>query len=289
MPFNRSGALVALTLALVSAPGTARAAATPAAPPPAPAVAPSKSDDFRITLFAGQQMDRFNPGIAASSNSVAQSGTATGVDFDYHVADIPTGRKSGPRPRVTIGGRLLASHRVLAQDVAMPVDTTAGATAHDSLLIVPDAPTIELDGSFRIAYPVASVAGEPVTAVYFRAESGGLFATQSKGDLLSTTRFGLGFERLSGTFQGSFAEVTRGHNAAFGAAHASGRYTVHVLLQGTLAPTEGSKREHSNLGAFVDLEVDTDNGGGPDGLRALMGLKLDGSGVFDAVRGLIGM
>ena len=96
-------------------------------------------------------------------------------------------------------------------------------------------------------------------------------------------------QRSSTHFAGSFAEVTHGHNAAFGAAHASGRYTVHVLLQGTLAPSEGAHRGHGNLGAFAELEVDTDNAGGPDGLRALMGLKLDGNGVFDAVRGLIGM
>ena len=264
---------------------------------PATAVAPASarvaehanhSDAFRVQIFVAQQIDRFNPGVAASENSVAAGGMATGVGFEFHAADLWLPKKVKSRPQVILAGQLLSAERVLAQSVDTAIDSLTGE-APDSIEVFPDAKSIELMASLRVRYPLVSSGGVPQTGVYFRAESGAVFAEHMTGDLLSITHFGIGFESLSGTFEGSFVEVAKGSNETFGANHSSGRYNVHVLLQGVMPPPEGSRRTRSNLSAFVELEVDTDNQGGPDGVRALLGLKLDGAGLFEGVRGLLGM
>lgn len=257
-----------------------------AAKPATPAA--DHADDFRVQLLLAEQIDRFNPGVAASRSSVAAGGLATGLEFDFHAADFWMPKKVRSKPQLILGGRLLSSERVLAQSVTTEVDTLTGE-APDSVVVFPDAKSVELVGSLRIRYPLASVNGVPQTAIYLRAESGAVFAEHMTGDLLSMTRFGLGFERTAGTFDGSLVEVTMGSNESFGSRFSSGRYTVHVLLQGVMPPPEGSKRTRSNLSGFAELEVDTDNQGGPDGVRALLGLKLDGAGLFDGVRGLLGL
>ncbi len=261
-------------------------AAKPATP--ATSAAADKSDDFRVQLLFAQRIDRFNPGVAASENSVAAGGMATGLEFEFHAANFWMPKSIKARPQLILGGRMLSSERVIAQSVATQIDTLTGQ-APDSVEVFPDAKAVELMASFRIRYPLASAGGVTQTAIYFRAESGAVFAEHMTGDLLSVTRFGLGFERTAGTFSGSFVEVAKGSNETFGANFASGRYNVHVLLQGAMPPPEGSKRTRSNLSAFAELEVDTDNKGGPDGVRALLGLKLDGAGIFEGVRGLVGM
>ncbi len=274
----------ALALASIASlsplPRIAHAAAAPPAPAP--------PDDFHVSLFVAQQIDRFNAGLAASQNAVAAGGMVMGVDVDTRIAEIPVGKKGSARPIISFTGRMLAGERVLAQSVATAIDTLTGI-APDSIEVFPDAKAIEMLAGLRIAYPIQMHAGVPQVAVYFAAETGATFAEHTTGDLLSTTRYGLGFERMAGTFAGSRVEVLTGSNENFGANHASGRYTVHVLIKGSLAATEGATMSRSHLGAFVELEVDTDNKGGPDGVRALMGLTLDGDGVFAAVRGLLGM
>ena len=287
----RALARPAVSVAVLSVILVAPALSQVAKPAPAAAAASSDKnpgDDFRVQLLLAQQIDRFNPGIAASENSVAAGGMATGLEFEFHAADLWMPKKIKARPQLVLGGRLLSSERVIAQSVATAIDTVTGE-APDSIEVFPDAKSIELMASFRIRYPLAVGPGTPQTAVYFRAESGAIFAEHMTGDLLSVTHFGLGFERMAGTFAGSFVEVAKGSNETFGANFASGRYNVHVLLQGVMPPPEGSKRTRSNLSAFAELEVGTDNKGGPDGVRALLGLKLDGAGLFDGVRGLLGM
>ena len=276
-----------IALATIASPSHAQ---TPRPATPAAAHAPEApaADDFRVTLFVAQQIDRFNAGLAASQNAVASGGMVTGVDLHMKVAEIPVSKRSVANPIVVFTGRLLAGERVIAQSVATSIDTLTGE-APDSIVVFPDAKAVEMLAGMRIAYPIQLRAGVPQTAVYLAAETGATFAEHMTGDLLSTTRFGLGFERMAGTFSGSRVEVMSGSNESFGANHASGRYVVHVLIQGALAAAEGTTLQKSHLGAFVELEVDTDNKGGPDGVRALMGLTLDGDGVFAAVRGLLGM
>jgi hypothetical protein len=286
----RAARLSALALVLASSPVSAQPPAPRPAAPPAPvaSAAPAQTEEFRVSLFVAQQLDRFNPGIAASENSVATGGMVAGCDVDFRVSEVWMPKRVRTRPRLEFSGRILAGERVLAQSVATAVDTLTGE-APDSLVVFPDAKSVELVGALRLAYPVHVLAGKPQTAVYLKAETGAVFAEHMTGDLLATTRIGLGFERLAGTFSGSLLEVLNGSNEAFGASHSSGRYTVHVLVRGAIAAAEGSRRVRSHLGAFVDLEVDTDNAGGPDGVRAMMGLTLDGDGLFEAVRGLVGM
>lgn len=289
MRLPRLAALVCPALAgLLTAPLAFAQGARPAAAvtPAVPAAVPH--DDFRLTLFVAQQIDRFNAGLAATQNAVAAGGMVMGADVDMRVAEIPVGKRGSARPLVSFTGRMIAGERVLAQSVETAVDTATGV-APDSIEVFPDAKSVEMLAGLRIAYPIQMLAGVPQTAVYFAAEAGATFAEHMTGDLLSTTRYGLGFERMAGTFSGSRVEVLSGRNESFGANHASGRYTVHVLVKGALAAAEGATLHRSHLGAFVELEVDTDNKGGPDGVRALMGLTLDGDGVFSAVRGLLGM
>jgi hypothetical protein len=284
-PARRALARLATAAAFAVAVSAAIARAD-AAKPAAPAA--GRSDDFRVQLLLAEQIDRFNPGVAASRSSVAAGGLATGLEFEFHAADFWMPKPSQARPQLLLGGRALSSERVLAQSVATAVDTLTGE-APDSVEVFPDAKSVELIGSLRIRYPLASMHGVPQTAIYLRAESGAVFAEHMTGDLLSMTHFGLGFERTAGTFEGSLVEVTLGSNESFGSRFSSGRYTVHVLLQGVMPPPEGSKRTRSNLSGFAELEVDTDNQGGPDGVRALLGLKLDGAGLFDGARGLLGL
>lgn len=277
----------ALSLAATSAAfAQAPRAAAPVTPPAATHA--TAAEAFRVSIFAAQQIDRFNPGIAASENSVASGGMVLGVDLDMHVADVWMPKKVTTRPMVMFTGRLLAGERVLAQSVETAIDTLTGE-APDSIEVFPDAKAVDLIAGLRLAYPVQTMRGVPQTAIFLKAETGATFAEHMTGDLLSTTRIGLGFERMAGTFAGSLVEVLSGHNESFGSAHASGRYSVHVLVKGSLGAAEGATLHRSPLGAFVDLEVDTDNKGGPDGVRALMGLSLDGDGLFAAARGLIGL
>ena len=281
-------ALAALAALAAQAPASrAQTPSRPAAPATTHAPA-SAAEDFRVTLFVAQQIDRFNAGLAASQNAVASGGMVMGVDVDMKVAEIPISKRSAANPIISFGGRLLAGERVIAQSVATSIDTLTGE-APDSIEVFPDAKAVEMLATLRIGYPIQLRAGVPQTAVYLAAEAGATFAEHMTGDLLSTTRFGLGFERMAGTFSGSRVEVLSGSNESFGANHASGRYVVHVLIQGALAAAEGTTFQRSHLGAFVELEVDTDNKGGPDGVRALMGLTLDGDGLFAAARGLLGM
>jgi len=285
-------ALAAVTFAsLALTPASLAQVARPAAttaPVAAAASSHASAEAFRVSLFAAQQIDRFNPGIAASQNSVASGGMVLGVDLDMHVADVWMPKKVTTRPMVMFTGRLLAGERVLAQTVETAVDTLTGE-APDSIEVFPHAKAVELIAGLKLAYPVQMLRGVPQTALFLKAETGATFAEHMTGDLLSTTRIGLGFERMSGTFAGSLVEVLSGHNESFGSSHASGRYAVHVLIRGALGAPEGATLHRSPLGAFVDLEVDTDNQGGPDGVRALMGLTLDGDGIFAAVRGLVGI
>lgn len=266
----------------------ARPAATTAPATTAALAHTASAEAFRVSLFAAQQIDRFNPGIAASQNSVASGGMVLGVDVDMHVADLWSPKKVTTRPMVQFSGRLLAGERVLAQSVETAIDTLTGE-APDSIEVFPDAKAVDLIAGLRLAYPLQVARGVAQTAVYLKAETGATFAEHMTGDLLSTTRIGLGFERMAGTFAGSLVEVLSGHNESFGSAHAGGRYAVHVLIKGSFSAPEGATLHRSPLGAFVDLEVDTDNKGGPDGVRALMGLSLDGDGIFAAVRGLVGL
>ena len=287
-PFPLFVSLLFLLGSAVSVSAVTTPARPVAAPPAPPVAADARSDDFRLSLFVAEQIDRFNPGVAASTNSIASGGEVPGVDFDWHVADLPLKKKSSSNPRVYIEGRMLTCTRVLAQQVKTAYDSTTKSYP-DSLQIFPDAKSVELNSALKFAYPMGVVNGEAQTAMYFRMEGGAIFAEHATGGLLSYSRFGLGFQRLVGTFSGSYAEVCKGSDATFGSLHGSGRYVVHVLLQGNLAPPEGSRRTRSNLGAFADLEVNTDNAGGPDGVRALLGLKLEGNGLFDGLRALIGM
>jgi hypothetical protein len=258
---------------------SAPAAGAAEAPKPDPAKAPL--DDLRLGFVLCQQVDRLNPGSASSENSTSTGSIAMGADLDFRVAVIPATKK-GPNPSVGFGGRILASERAIAEMVPIPGDTLG----RDSIEIVPAARTIELSGSVRVAYPVHVVGGQPVTSAYLKAEVTSLFARDTRGGLIDSRTYAIGFERLTGTFAGSFIDLGYGSDGTFGSAYGGGRYKVHVYVQGAISPATSPRR--GNVAAFAEIELNSDNQGGPDGLRALVGFKLDSDGVLRGVSGFLG-
>jgi hypothetical protein len=265
----------------------AHAGAVRAADPPRPADAPASgadaADGMRLGLLLGEQVARLNPGAASADNSVSNGGLALGADLDFKAMSIPI-TKTIAGPVVFLSGRVLASDRAIAQAEPIPGDTTG----RDTLRIVPSTHAIELVGAFRIAYPIESRGGVPVSRVYFKAEAGSIFTEGTRADMLDVLTYAIGFERTSGTFAGSFVDLGYGRDGTFGAGYAGSRYKVHVLVQGDVMAAAGATRQRGGLDAFAELEVDTDNQGGPDGLRALLGVKLDGAGLLRGMGGFIG-
>ena len=285
-PFALRGSRVALAgalaLATMAAPVRAQTP-KPAAPRPAaaaPAARP-EADDLRLSFIAGEQVDRLNPGMAASDNPVSTGSITVGGEFDFRVAELPVNKK-GPNPALSLSGRMLLSERSLAQSVPIAGDTTG----RDTLEIIPAARTIELAGAMRMEYPVYVRRGEAVTYAYLKAEVATVFARDTRTAALDVRTYALGFERANGIFAGSFVDFGYGRDAAFGAVYGAKRYKVHVLITGAISPAATGRR--GNLSAFADLDVSTDNKGGPEGVRALVGLRLDSDGLLRGVSGLIG-
>lgn len=288
-PFAFRGACVALAgalaLATMAAPVHAQAAkpAAPAAAAPAPAPAPAtrtEPDDLRLGFMLFQQVDRLNPGTASQINTVSTGSIAIGADFDYKVAQLPLSKK-GANPFLAFGGRIAASSRAVAESVPIPGDTTG----RDTLQIVPDARAVELTGSMRLAYPVYVRGREVLTNAYVKVEVSSIFVTETRNGLLDVRTYALGFERASGPFAGSFVDLGYGRDGTFGA-FSGDRYKVHVLIIGAISPATSGRR--GNFATFAELELSSDNKGGPDGLKVQIGARLDSDGVLKGVSGFIG-
>jgi hypothetical protein len=283
-PFALRGLRVALAgaLALATMAAAARAADAPKPAAAAPAAAPkSEPDDLRLAFLVGEQIDRLNPGTASSDNPVATGSITLGAEFDFRVAVLPVSKK-GPNPALSISGRMVASDRALGQSVPIPGDTTG----RDTLQVIPAASTLEMAGAMRLAYPVYVRRGEAVTYAYLKAEVATVFARDTRTAALDVRTYALGFERANGNFAGSFVDFGYGRDAAFGDVYGAKRYKVHVLIMGAISPATSGRR--GNLAAFADFDVSTDNQGGPEGVRAMVGLRLDSDGLLRGVSGLIG-
>lgn len=289
-PFALRGVCLALAgaLALATMAGNAHAqaakpatpAAKPAAPAAAPAAARTEPDDLRLGFLLFEQVDRLNPGSASQLNTVSTGSIAIGADFDYKVAAIPVS-KSGANPFIAFAGRIMASQRAVAESVPIPGDTTG----RDTLQVIPDARAVDLTGSFRIAYPVYVRGKEVLTNAYFKAEVSSIFVTETRNGLIDVRTYAIGFERASGQFAGSFVDLGYGRDGTYGA-FSGDRYKVHVMIIGTLSPATSGKR--GNFSTFAELELSSDNKGGPDGLKVQVGARLDSDGVLRGVSGLIG-
>lgn len=289
-PFALRGACVALAgalaLATMAGPVHAQAAkpaaaAAPAAKPAAPAPAPkSEPDDLRLGFLLFQQVDRLNPGTASQLNTVSTGSIAIGADFDFKVMAIPVSKK-GSNPFVAFAGRIAASSRAVAESVPIVGDTTG----HDTLMIIPDARAVELTGSVRLAYPVYARGREVLTNAYFKVEVSSIFVTETRSGLLDVRTYALGFERASGPFAGSFVDLGYGRDGTYGA-FSGDRYKVHVLIIGAISPATSGRR--GNFATFAELELSSDNKGGPDGLKVQVGARLDSDGVLKGVSGFIG-
>jgi hypothetical protein len=271
----------AIALAMMAA-GTAHAAeaAKPAAPAAAPA-AHTTPEDLRLSFMITQQVDRLNPGTAAIGSTVSTGSIALGTEFDWKAAVIPVSKK-GSNPYLSLAGRIIASDRALAETVPIEGDTLL----RDTLLVIPSSRTVELTGSLRLGYPVYARGKEVITNAYIKLEVSSIFATETRAGILDARTYALGFERASGGFAGSFVDLGYGRDASFSSAYGANRYKVHVLIVGAISPATTGRR--GNLATFAELELSSDNKGGPDGLRVQVGVRLDSEGVLRGVSGLVG-
>jgi hypothetical protein len=259
-------------------PAVRPAAATAAAAAPA---AHSNPEDLRLSFMLTQQVDRLNPGAAALGTTVSTGSIAMGSDFDFKAAVLPLSKK-GSNPYLSLAGRIIASDRALAETVPIAGDTLM----RDTLMVIPSARTVELSGSIRLGYPVYVRGKEVITNMYVKAEVTTIFATLTRRGMLDARTYALGFERASGGFAGSFVDLGYGRDASFSSAYGANRYKVHVMIIGAISPATSGRR--GNLATFAELELSSDNKGGPDGLRVQIGVRLDSDGVLRGVSGLVG-
>jgi hypothetical protein len=129
--------------------------------------------------------------------------------------------------------------------------------------------------------------------------SGGYVPGRTGGtEFITFTKARFGFERTAGWFEGSCVEVGMGRDESYGREFAAKRWDVHVALQGRLlppparsAPAKAGKavappdETRRMLWAFVDMDVDTDGGPGPDGLQLRFGVSTDVAGILQTAFG----
>jgi hypothetical protein len=140
----------------------------------------------------------------------------------------------------------------------------------------------------------------PNAGVAFRVGWRGAYVLGRTGGagFITITKARFGFERTAGWFEGSCIDVGMGRDDTFGREFAATHWDAHLALQGRLlpppvpatpakagkavAPPDETRRI---LWAFVDVDVDTDGGAGPDGLQLRFGLSTDVAGILQATFG----
>jgi hypothetical protein len=128
-----------------------------------------------------------------------------------------------------------------------------------------------------------------LSRLYLKYEASSIFPKDTDSDLLDVTTYAAGFERSSGALEGSFFELGYGHNGIFGSTNEKDRWKVHAMVQTVMTRGDPSRRNRGTLTAYGEIYLDTDNGSGPDGLRAMLGMKLNTVGLVQAVQGLLGI
>jgi hypothetical protein len=204
------------------------------------------------------------------------------AEFDFRVLDLPMPK--APRPALHVTAGVLRDERVL------------GASRPGQPLI--REPILTMRSGVYLMVPLELV--RPNAGVALRIGWSGAYVLGRTGgaEFLTVSKARVGFERTAGWFEGSCFDVGMGRDDTFGRTYATTRWDAHLALQGRLlpppvaaAPAKTGKAAASPeetrriVWAFVDVDVDTDGGAGPDGLQLRCGLATDIAGILQAAFG----
>jgi hypothetical protein len=247
-------------------------------------VAPARADTERLRLvfsFA-RSVSRFDSFAADSAGLSCGLTNSPELDVDFRVLDLPMPKV--PRPTLHVTAGAIRDERTLGPSLpGQPLTRQA---------------VLVLRSGMNLLVPLELV--RPNSGVAFRAGWSGAYVLGRTGgaEFLTITKARFGFERTAGWFEGSGLDVGMGRDETYGRDFAAKRWDVHVALQGRLlpppvrsAPVKAGKAAAPPdetlrmLWAFVDVDVDTDGGLGPDGLQLRVGLSTDVAGILQTAFG----
>ena len=241
--------------------------------------AQARADTERIRLILGfaRSVSRFHSAEADSMGLAYGLSNSPEVGLDFRVLDLPMPKAPRPALHVTAG--------------ALTDERTLGPFLPGQPLI--RQPVIVLQSGVHLLVPLELV--RPNAGVALRIGWSGAYVLGRTGgaDFITITKARFGFERTTGWFEGSCVEVGMGRDETFGREFAGKRWDAHVALQGRIlpppvhsAPAKTAKNvappddPHRMLWAFVDMDIDTDGGPGPEGLRLRFGLSTDVAAIL---------
>lgn len=197
-------------------------------------------------------------------------------DVDFRVLDLPVG-KVKPAPSLHFATRLWMDERTVGP--ALPGQLTGRYQM------------LGVGGSIYVDTPLDLLKGNTGVAFRLGWEGAELMTRSGPNDFLSRSMLRFGFVRTTGGMQGSYVLLGKGRDETYGWDAASGRWDVRLSLQGRLAgspapppaaakpgakaPAAPKKPDDRVMWAFLDMEMNTDGGVGPDGMSARAGVMLD--------------
>ena len=249
------------------------------------------SEPFRLTFTAAYQADRLNSPLADSLRLTLTHANRAALGFDFRVVELPL--KPNANPAIHILGSALTTRQAVA------ILGPAGTIGTPSTL--KEIPVVEMTGGFAITLPMALIDPHAGAEFYAGYQGGMVLAGGKSQDFLRLKQVVFGFDRTTGLFEGSFAEMAFGHNETWGIDYAANRWAARFRIQTLLGPAAApasatraaagkpaAVREASfgsPLRAYVELGADTDGGLGPDAISAQLGLVLDAGTVLQRVMG----
>jgi len=246
------------------------------------AQASADTERIRLVLGFARSVNRFHSFEADSMGLSYGLTNSPEVGVDFRVLDLPMPK--APRPALHVTAGALTDERTLG-----PFPPGQPLTRQ---------PVLVLRSGVHLLLPLELV--RPNAGVAFRVGWSGAYVLGRTGgaEFITISKARFGFERTAGWFEGSCVEVGMGRDETFGREFALTRWNVHVALQGrllpspvlatparagrTVAPPDETRRI---LWAFVDVDIDTDGGAGPDGLQLRFGLSTDVAGILQTAFG----
>jgi hypothetical protein len=261
--------------------GLALAAALAVAPA---ATTRADTERLHVALGCSRTINRFQSFAADSAGLSLARAFAGELDLDFRVFDAPMAAGAQrPALHITVGG--------------MSDERTLGPYLPGQTLV--HMPVLTLRSGVYFLVPLELV--RPNAGVAFRVGWAGAYVIGRTGgaEFLTVSKARFGFERTGGWFEGSRVEVGMGRDETFGRDAASGRWDVHVALEGRLLPAPARVRpaEAGKAAAtadpghprivwvFGDVDVDTDGGVGPDGIAMRFGISADVPGMLQGLFG----
>jgi hypothetical protein len=242
-------------------------------------VVQARADDERLRLVLGyaRAVTRFHSLEADTAGLSYGLTKSPELGVDFRVLDLPMPKVPRPALHVTAG--------------ALTDERTLGPYLPGQRLI--RQPVLILRSGVHLLVPLELV--RPNSGVAFRVgwDGGYVLGRAGGAEFLTITKARFGFERTAGWFEGSCVEVGMGRDETFGREFAGKRWDARVALQGRIlpppvhsppaktaknvAPPDEPRRM---LWAFVDMDIDTDGGPGPEGLRLRFGLSTDVASIL---------